>query len=400
MSKSNQYNENGEKYGLWVEYYFPPFKIKKYSEINYKYGEMHGLVTYWHLNGRKEYEKNYKNGEQHGLYTEWHENGQKKSEQNYKYGVKHGLVTLWYENGQKKTKVNYKDYKKDGLETCWRESGQKKSQKNYKNNEDHGLTTLWHENRQKKAEINFKDGKKHGLATFWNENGQKQSEVNYENGKESEFSLYDFINDNSKQDTQENNLDKLKNMDKKDFYKDIENILAGHNITKLYHFTHKKNVDSILEKGLFSWNHIENNEKSFPLDVKFGGNDISRNLDYEKGLQDYVRLSFIPNHPMLLSKWLAEHKCSYYCILEIDIEAIYLQDNKYSNMNATDNDCNCGDKLSDFENIDFDNIKKRLKNKFHAQKDELGNQEIQAEVLVKTHLPEKYIKDTTLFSGW
>ncbi len=189
-----------------------------------------------------------------------------------------------------------------------------------------------------------------------------------------------------------------KNMDKKDFCEDIENILKKHNITKLYHFTHKDNVDSILKNGLFSRLYIEKNSKSFP-NVIFGGGELSKNLDSRDNLEDYVRLSFIPNHPMLLSKWLAEDKCDDYCILEIDIEVIYLQDNKYSDMNTTDNDCNCGDKLSDFEKIDFDNIKKRLKNKFHAQKGEPGNQEIQAEVLVKTHLPKKYIENNIPFDG-
>lgn len=85
-------------------------------------------------------------------------------------------------------------------------------------------------------------------------------------------------------------------MDKKDDWKIFEKELKKHNITALYHFTDKENLQSIINNGgLYSWKDAE--EKGIAIS-KPGGSIDSHNLDRKKGLENYVRLSFVKDHPM------------------------------------------------------------------------------------------------------
>ena len=66
-------------------------------------------MTQWYASGQKQTEINFKDGNEHGLITEWHENGQKRWEGNWKNGVQDGLDTTWRENGQKERETVFKD---------------------------------------------------------------------------------------------------------------------------------------------------------------------------------------------------------------------------------------------------------------------------------------------------
>ena len=80
-------------------------------------------------------------------------------------------------------------------------------------------------------------------------------------------------------------------------WQSLQQIIKENNISALYHFTDMSNIDSIKQNGgLFSWQYMENNNISIS---KPGGDGFSRQLDKRKGLQDYVRLSFTKNHPMM-----------------------------------------------------------------------------------------------------
>lgn len=73
-------------------------------------------------------------------------------------------------------------------------------------------------------------------------------------------------------------------------WKKHKRILEQHCITSLYHFTDRSNLQSIKQHGaLFSWHHCETNSIKIPVP---GGNQLSRDLDTRKGLQDFVRVSF------------------------------------------------------------------------------------------------------------
>ena len=66
-------------------------------------------------------------------------------------------------------------------------------------------------------------------------------------------------------------------MSKRNNINDFLEILKSHGINKLYHFTDRDNLDSIVENGgLFSWADCE--EKGIEI-KKPGGSLTSRNLD-------------------------------------------------------------------------------------------------------------------------
>lgn len=75
-------------------------------------------------------------------------------------------------------------------------------------------------------------------------------------------------------------------------------ILEKYKINTVWHFTDKSNLNLIRKhKGLLSLGEIE--RRGINILVS-GGNDWSHNADRKRGLQDYVHLAFICEHPMHL----------------------------------------------------------------------------------------------------
>ena len=75
------------------------------------------------------------------------------------------------------------------------------------------------------------------------------------------------------------------------------NLLKKHNIRCLWHFTDKSNLDLIVNfGGILSLKHITERNIKVPV---FGGNEWSHDADRHKGLDHYVHLTFLDDHPML-----------------------------------------------------------------------------------------------------
>jgi len=164
---------------------------------------------------------------------------------------------------------------------------------------------------------------------------------------------------------------------------DFKRILDKEGITELYHFTDRSNVASMKEYGgLFSWYMLERAriEISCP-----GGNDLSRKLDTNKDLENYVHLCFNRDQPMLhvLER---DERIRDPIILEIDTQVIFWEDTQFSDMNAAAKTANIGDTLSDFERIRFDIIA-------NGWKDNNEKGYFQAEVLVRKCVPLELIKN-------
>ena len=166
-------------------------------------------------------------------------------------------------------------------------------------------------------------------------------------------------------------------------WRDFQKILNQNYITTLYHFTDMSNINSIHNNGgLYSWFYMENKGIQIPTP---GGNQFSRQLDRQKGLQDYVRLSFNTHQPMMyIAK--KDHRIKDPRILKIDPQVIYWNTTNFSNLNATDNNAEVGNNISNFKNIRFTIAKQ---NKYYE--DEIERKLVQAEVLVKTHIPIEFI---------
>lgn len=175
-------------------------------------------------------------------------------------------------------------------------------------------------------------------------------------------------------------------MEKKSNWQEFKAVLDQYSIKKLYHFTDRDNLESIIQNGgLYSWGDCE--EKGIKI-AKPGGGLLSRDLDRRDNLQHYVRVSFTTQHPMMYVA-MQDGRLSNPVILEIDPEVIFWDDSKYTDMNATRSGAHKGGTLDDFKQIHFQSVKARK----HFDLPEEEQPYFQAEVLVKNFIPLEFIKN-------
>ena len=161
----------------------------------------------------------------------------------------------------------------------------------------------------------------------------------------------------------------------------IMDLLRQHSIGRFYHFTSRRNLKSIKKMGgLYSWYYMEQHDIDIPVP---GGSELSRKLDKDKRLADYVRLSFCPSHPMA---YRLEQEGENIVVLEISTDVAVLSETKFSNMNAADSLSYCAKGYAGLKEVDIDATQQQ----YLTNTDPLFKY-MQAEVLVKTHIPAKYI---------
>lgn len=172
----------------------------------------------------------------------------------------------------------------------------------------------------------------------------------------------------------------------KNNYDEFKKLIEQHHITTLYHFTDRENLESIINNGgLYSWADCE--QKGISIS-KPGGSMDSRDLDRRDILQNFVRVSFVREHPMMYVA-MNDGRISNPVVLEIDPEVIYWQDSLYADRNATKNGAHVGSSIDDFSQLHFNSFK--AKKHFDLDADE--QKFYQAEVLVKNHIPLQFIKN-------
>lgn len=172
----------------------------------------------------------------------------------------------------------------------------------------------------------------------------------------------------------------------KNNYDEFKKLIEQHHITTLYHFTDRENLESIIKNGgLYSWADCE--QKGISIS-KSGGSMSSRDLDRRDNLQNFVRVSFVKEHPMMYVA-MNDGRISNPVVLEIDPEVIYWQDSLYADRNATKNGAHVGSSIDDFSQLHFNSFK--AKKHFDLDADE--QKFYQAEVLVKNHIPLQFIKN-------
>ena len=146
--------------GLWTE------KFSDEPITGKVYGGFGEVKPY-----KKVYMGNLLNGKKEGRWKSYfHSNGKKEFDYNYKDGLEDGVITYWFENGKKRVEINFKDGELDGLWTDWDENGKKESEINYKDGELDGLWTNWYYSGKKESEKTFKDGKLIS-SKEWNRDG-------------------------------------------------------------------------------------------------------------------------------------------------------------------------------------------------------------------------------------
>ena len=161
----------------------------------------------------------------------------------------------------------------------------------------------------------------------------------------------------------------------------IKKILQDNGIHYFYHFTARENLSSIIKNGgLYSWYNMQENKRIIPLS---GGDDWSHQLDMRHGLQDYVRLSFCDDHPMafrLMQKGIP------LVLLKISIEVATWKDTLFSDINAADSSHRHGGSIEDLKRVNFNAVKRN-----YVSRDDVDFKLHQAEVMVKTFIPVRYI---------
>ena len=170
---------------------------------------------------------------------------------------------------------------------------------------------------------------------------------------------------------------------KKTDWSAFQQLLKQHNITRLYHFTDRENLASIRAAGgLLSWYSCKQNDIAIP---RPGGNETSWQLDSNKGLADYVRLAFVRDHPMM---YIAKRdgRLKSPVLLEIDPDVIFLQETKFSLMNAAKNGVSATGDLERFSGLKFEVFRKS-----YFDLSEVDKPYYQAEVLIYRMLPANYI---------
>ena len=162
---------------------------------------------------------------------------------------------------------------------------------------------------------------------------------------------------------------------------EIAEYLRENNIEYLYHFTDRRNLASIIKnKGLFSWKYCEENKILIPVP---GGDGLSRKLDTRFNLEDYVRLSFCEDHPMVYR--LKSSGCDL-VLLKIKLDAAWSKDTLFSDMNAAASLHHHGPNYDDLLRVDMRAVKRR-----RIFRDDPDFPKHQAEVMVKTFIPIEYI---------
>lgn len=220
-------------------------------------------------------------------------------------------------------------------------------------------------------------------------NGEKLEDVlEYLNPADREF-LITGICPNSFKKIFFRTEDDLDNIDEKELYTlksdwlKFDEVIKLNNIKRLFHFTDRKNIYSIKNSfGLLSNKMCSQNGINIP---RPGGDDFSINLDKQRGLDDFIRLSFCKEHPMLFTA-IKDNRISEPVILEISPEVIFFSHTRFTNQNALKSGTILSDSFDFFSKIKFDIFKSRyfdLENQFRSQ--------YQAEVLVLRSLPNKYI---------
>ena len=129
----------------------------------------------------------------------------------------------------------------------------------------------------------------------------------------------------------------------------IKDILLSYGITSIYHFTDKSNLSSIEKYGIQSLKNIITKNISVN---RFGADTLSHNLDKYKGLDKYVHLSFIKDHPMY---YVAKERGSIIepVWIELDISVLFKTNTLFSDSIANRNNANIFKLDEIFNFIDF-----------------------------------------------
>lgn len=120
----------------------------------------------------------------------------------------------------------------------------------------------------------------------------------------------------------------------------------------LYHITEFSNLESILKNGLLSLDELKNRN----IIAKYCTSNNSRDIDRQRTLSKYVRLSYTPFYDMISARIGYYKTLENPIILLISPEVLKFTGVKFTNKNAICNDAYLSDEDEIFDSLDFKKI--------------------------------------------
>ncbi len=164
----------------------------------------------------------------------------------------------------------------------------------------------------------------------------------------------------------------------------IIDYLKENNISYFYHFTEEKNLPNIRRYGglLSQYQCVM---QAIPVHTEASSTMIGlREKDSKFNLEDYARLSFCTDHPLIDKR--SSKGCSL-VRLKIKTDIAYLKDTLFSDRDAA-SEHHHGPGLEDLKRVDFNATSKVVHFDVDPQELCLKNQ---AEILVRSMIPKEYI---------
>jgi len=213
----------------------------------------------------------------------------------------------------------------------------------------------------------------------WEKSRQKEEEEKKERARIYHEELQ------AKEEAQRKEISRLESLSstQKEDADDIEDFFKNNGVLYFYHITEASNIPLIKQrKGLYSWSYLESHGMKIPFP---GGDTLSRGLDRDKGLEDYVKLSLCKSHPMAYRFHKHSNGQAKLVLLKIKVDVALFESTLFSDINVANKNAKIGDNLHFIENgFDFNAIRLDW---CYGDTSELS----QAEVMVKTFIPVKYI---------
>lgn len=183
QEKINQYNEKGQRHGLWKGTYKKTNKPR--YEGAFKNGKEIGLFTFFDNTSKGNIiaTKNFDTNTNSCYITFYEETGKKVSEGNTVDKKNEGLWKFYHRKSNQLMMIeNYKDGKLNGEKKVFYNDGKIAEIATYKNNLLEGLYTKIGSNEKILEELHYKNGKLHGEVKYYDVKGHLLYKGKYRNG--------------------------------------------------------------------------------------------------------------------------------------------------------------------------------------------------------------------------
>ena len=178
-----------------------------------------------------------------------------------------------------------------------------------------------------------------------------------------------------------------KNYSFKSDFIDIYDVIRRKEIKSLYHFTDSRNIQSIKETGYI---YSQNNIRRIGINTVYASTNDSRDIDSLKGLSNFVRLSFVPSHPMMHVAMTCG-RIRHPRVIEINPLILLLPGVLISDRNAIKTGAKIGSHAYDLERCHFELFSKN----YLSLNDIDSKMYFQAEILVPDKIGNDMIINTS-----